>query len=558
VQGVEIWLLVGICGCLAALAGLFILFRRRLRESSDRVRAQYLDEITALTLRQRQVERSCAALLEGARRAQEQIREVVRDSPFAVAMFDREMRYLECSARWLRLYGGGRESLRGLLHYDLVPDPSRAWRDQQERGMRGEVLGASEEVWVHADGSRSWFDWAIQPWRDAQGEIGGITILIEDLTERKRDRTELLLRQERLEIAMDAARLGRFERNIAEGTLEWDARVREILAVDPEEPASFAAFEACVHPDDQANLHAEISGALDPSGPGRYSVEYRVYGRKDGVLRKVLVHGRVRFERGHPVRLTGMMQDVTDRRALEKEIQAQRSEFESLMRMQVAAQTTTAIAHELNQPLVAISAYCEAAVHMLQEPGTDPAKLRYALTAAVRQTQRAGQTLHYLLDFMRRGDAPLESVDVALVVQDCIEFMEGGNLHGVRIETQAPEGLPPAQSNSLQLKKVLINLLQNAVDAMRANAGAPGVIRISLRPADEAGFGLVTVRDEGPGLDPDGSQRIFEPFYSTKSTGVGLGLAISKAIIESQGGRLWADFVPGPGATFHFTVPLAS
>jgi C4-dicarboxylate-specific signal transduction histidine kinase len=227
-----------------------------------------------------------------------------------------------------------------------------------------------------------------------------------------------------------------------------------------------------------------------------------------------------------------------------------------LINQQVAAHTAAAIAHELNQPLVSVSAYSEAALRMLRDGNRRPEKLAHALEGAMEQAQRAGRTLHELLDFLHKGDAAFELLDVSDVVREALAMVVEGGYGRFRPLLELETELPPVLANRLQLRKILENLLHNGIEAM-GGAGVPmAVITVTVRATPGKDKVQVTVRDSGPGLDPQVMGRIFEPFFTTKSAGIGLGLVISRALVEAHGGQLWAD-PEGPGGAFHFTLPFA-
>lgn len=262
--------------------------------------------------------------------------------------------------------------------------------------------------------------------------------------------------------------------------------------------------------------------------------------------------------RGQLIGVLGIGHDVTAQKLLEKEFQARRNEMENLVNQQVAAQTAAAIAHELNQPLVAVSAYSEAALSILRGGTKSPEKLTRAIEGAMEQAQRAGRTLHELLDFLHKGEATVEPVDLNGIVVDALSIANESGYGGFHPVLDLEKDLLPVQANPLQLKKVLVNLVHNGVEAMR-NAGVPAPsITIKVRTTAEGNMAQVTVQDTGPGLDAETAHRIFDPFFTTKPNGIGLGLAISRALIEANGGRLWVDHDEAPGATFHFVLPFAS
>lgn len=411
------------------------------------------------------------------------------------------------------------------------------------------------EYACHHCGEQRWFSMSATP----LGSHGsGAVIAHTNITERKLAEIQLRLSEDRLRLAKEAAHLGVFDHAIAEGAHEWDARVRELWGVEPDEVVDFDTFMAGIHPDDRAVTKAAVERALDPHGRGEYQAEYRVVGRRDGLVRHIVANGRVSFADGKPVRLTGTVRDVSVQKKLELVARERRSEMELLVNQQVAAHTAAAIAHELNQPLVAVSAYSEAALRMLSEVPQNTERLRRALNGAVDQAQRAGRTLHELMDFLQRGDTVPEAVDLNGAVLEALALAAEGGYADFRQVVDLEHDLRPVLANRLQLQKVLIILLQNSVDAMRGGGVETAEITITVRTMAGGNLAHVTVQDTGPGLDPDTVHRIFEPFFTTKPEGIGLGLAISRALIEAHGGQLWAELIPGPGATFHFTLPFAS
>lgn len=253
-----------------------------------------------------------------------------------------------------------------------------------------------------------------------------------------------------------------------------------------------------------------------------------------------------------------IFKDISDQRRLESEVLAHRAEAERLVNQLVAQQTAAAIAHELNQPLIAVSAYSEAALAMVRNGDRHADKLAQALEGAASQAQRAGRTLHELLDFLHKSDAGSEPVNLNEVVNDAVEATLAGSPVRFQPVLVLAEGLPAVLGNRTQLQRVLSNLLQNGIDAMHAGGTPADSFTIEVRTACTGEMAQVTVRDHGPGPDADAMHHLFEPFFTTKPRGIGLGLTISRALIESHGGRMWHDATSGSGGAFHFTLPLAT
>ena len=398
---------------------------------------------------------------------------------------------------------------------------------------------------------------SISPLRQPDGRLTHYVAVKEDITELRYAMAELRVSEDRLRLAKTAAGLGVFDWDLTSGKGDWDALMRELHGIGPDEPITYASFMADVHPDDRASTQATIDEALVPGGSGEYHAEYRVIRRCDSSVRHVASNGQVFFDGDHAVRFIGTCKDISAQKQLELEIQGRRVEMQLLIKQQVAAHTAAAIAHELNQPLVSISAYSEAALRMLREGNKRPEKLVHALEGAMEQAQRAGRTLHELLDFLHWGDAAAELLDVSDVVREALAMVMEGGYGRFRPLLELEPDLPPVLANRLQLQKILDNLLHNGIEAMTSGGVPMATIAITVRATPGRDRVQVTVRDSGPGLDPQVAERVFEPFFTTKSDGIGLGLAISRALVEAHGGQLWAD-PEGPGAAFHLTLPFAT
>lgn len=440
-----------------------------------------------------------------------------------------------------------------MLQSGLTPEETyqSLWQTlAQGETWRGEFINRSKDGLFSIEAA------TISPLRQAKGKVTHYVSVQKDITELKRTLSELIASRNRLQLAQEAAGFGIFDRDLGSGQLTWDARTREICGVGPDEPINFETFLNLVHPADRAKTRAAIERATRPdAGNGVYHSEYRIINRKTGEERTLLASGRIFFEAGRATRIVGTMQDITHQRDIETELRNRRREMDRLVDQQVAAQTASAIAHEINQPLASISAYSEAALNMLRAGQLE--KLEHALSGAVSQSQKAGQALHELLEFLQDGEILLEPTNLNDVIHEALAAVEDSGYGGFHTIVDLTPDLRPVMTNRLQLQKVLINLIVNGVDAMREAGVASAQITIRVRTTIEGTMAVTTIQDCGPGMDEEQAKRIFKPFFTTKSNGIGLGLAISRALIEAQGGRLWIDTNAGPGAVFNFTLPFA-
>ncbi|MDD5298622.1 MAG: PAS domain S-box protein [Rhodocyclaceae bacterium] len=475
-------------------------------------------------------------------------------APIGYLTLDQSGRITDANLTGAALLGEDRGKLR-LLHFEdfVAAEDRQGWRNALPNLLCQDGKSSLELRLQHKDGTLAEVHLDCLPRRNGANTL---RIALSDITLHKQALTKVQASEDRLRLAKTATNLGIFDVDPVHDTTEWDQQVRNIWGIGPDEPADYAKFMAGVHPDDRAATRAALDLAFDPLGTGEYHNEYRVISR-DGSLHQVSAIGRAYFERGQLTRFVGTIKDVSREKQLEREEQERRNEMDLLVKQQVAVQTAAAIAHELNQPLVSISAYSEAALRMLKGGAKNPEKLAHALAGAAEQAQRAGRTLLELLDFLHKGEAPMVPVDLNELVAEALAIAAESGYGEFRPVLQLEPGLRPVLANRLQLQKVLVILLHNGVEAMR-EAGVPAAaITISVRTFSGGNIAQVTVQDSGPGITGEAAQRIFEPFFTTKPKGMGLGLAISRALIQAHGGQLWLDLDSGPGATFHFTLPFA-
>ncbi len=247
---------------------------------------------------------------------------------------------------------------------------------------------------------------------------------------------------------------------------------------------------------------------------------------------------------------------IDERQAVEAQLREKQLELEHALRLAAAAEMASALAHELNQPLSAVSSYLKACELMLANPSPDGVKLRDTMGRASAESRRAADVVRGLREFFRTGTGRLERVALPALVAHAVEPLQGRlHRHRIRLDVAISGSVPPVQVDRLQLEAVLQNLIGNAIDAIVAASARERQIRVELSRPDAQRV-QVTVRDSGPGLSPDVANHMFELFRSTKPQGMGLGLALSRTIVEAHGGGLWSE-PGGPGAVLRFTLPVA-
>jgi two-component system sensor kinase FixL len=251
---------------------------------------------------------------------------------------------------------------------------------------------------------------------------------------------------------------------------------------------------------------------------------------------------------------TGFIRDLTERQQAELRIHDLQSVLTHVQRVSEMGTLATSLAHELNQPLTAIANYVETARDLLQEVPDDETLevIREALSECASQSVRAGQIVRRLRDFISRGETErrIESLQ-RLITEASALALVGAGEHNLEVDVQLDPAADTVLVDRIQIQQVILNLIRNAIEAMEDSA----VKRLMVYSEKEAdGFIRVTVADSGPGLAEDVAERLFEPFRSTKQTGMGLGLSISSTIIAAHGGRIWAEPSKLGGTAFHFTI----
>src|SRR5712675_741615 len=380
--------------------------------------------------------------------------------------------------------------------------------------------------------------------------IAGIAI------ERQRVQETLRERDARINLAAESADLA-FWVIYPEQNRAWMSdKGRAIYGFDSKLPLTRDLLFSRVHPDERAAVRAVFDRAC--ASHGIFDSEHRLvlpYGKK----RWVIVRGRcLEDEHGNLLELIGMTIDVSAQKQADLQLQIQREEMAHLNRVALMGEMTASVAHELNQPLTAIANNAAAARRFLERGNINPALLQQLLQDMVADSQRAGAVIRGIRALVRKDKSVVRSVfNLNAVIADTLRLVGSDVLlRESVVATEMDHNLPQVEAAPVQIQQVLLNLIMNALDAVEALP--PGERRIIVTTRSLSGDSAeVSVRDFGTGLPKDRPQKVFDHFFSTKQTGMGMGLTIVRSIIEMHGGTISAENAPDRGARFFFRLPAA-
>lgn len=371
---------------------------------------------------------------------------------------------------------------------------------------------------------------------------------------RRRAEQSLESSEERFSLATLPGNLGFWQWDARTGAIWASENFRGIMDIAPGMPLTADLIRGRIHPDDRDRFDDTLCGTRATDA---VDSDFRIH-HGSGATRWLTVKARTRREAsGLVVRVTGVVIDNTERMIADLELQKQRLQLAHLTRVSILGQLSGALAHELTQPLTAILSNAQAGQRLLGTTRPDGREIRMIFDDIVRNDKRAGEVIARLRDMLKRGDLQIQQLDVEQLVREMLNLARG-ELAARNIETDIDieAGLPVVRGDRVQLQQVLLNLLMNAAEAMAASPVRERRVRISVARRGTAV--CTTVADYGPGIPSHQLETVFDAFYTTKDTGLGLGLSICRSIVTAHGGRLWATNNVPRGSSFHFTIPAAS
>jgi PAS domain S-box-containing protein len=473
-----------------------------------------------------------------------------------IVSIDREGCITEFNPAAERTFGYRRDEVVGQELADVIIPA--ALREPHRQGFtrylatgEAHVLGRRIEMTaVRADGSEFPTELAIT--RIASDGPPSFTGYLRDITERKRSEEELRRSEAFLAEAQHLSRVGSFSWRVATDEIMWSEQLYRIFEIDRDVRVTLDVIGTRVHPDDVSLFQDQIERSRRDGSNMQLEIRLQM---PDGAVKYVHVVAHCRADGGQ-LEYIGAVQDVTQRRLSEAALAKVRSELASVARITSLGVLTASIAHEVNQPLAGIITNASTCLRMLGADPPDVDGARETARRAIRDGNRASDVITRLRALFNKKELTLEPLDLNEATREVIALsLSDLQRHRVILQSDLADDLPILTGDRIQLQQVILNLLRNASEAMDDVHERPRVLLIKTEREDGDRVRL-SVRDAGIGLVPQSLDSLFDAFYTTKTDGMGIGLFVSRSIVESHQGRLWAEPNDGPGATFSFSIPF--
>ena len=491
------------------------------------------------------------------RRVEQQARSIVDSALDAVVGIDSDGVIRDWNNEAEEIFGWTRlEALGRRMAETIIP---LRYRSAHEIGMQhffrtgeGPVLSRRIEITaLRRDGEEFPVELSITPLKFGEGWI--FSAFIRDISARKRSEEQLRTSE---------LNLRRMTETIPEmlwsatpdGAVDYcNARVLEYTGLAQDEIAG-AGWMKTIHADDARNTEQGWAHSVRSGNP--FQAEFRSLRGSDGMYRWCAARALpLRGPDDSILKWYGTIVDFHDRRRAEEDLRNTQAELAHVNRVMTMGELAASIAHEVNQPLASIIASGDTCAAWLANEPPNLERARTAIGRVIQAANQASEIVQRIRALFKKTTASTVSVDVNAVIEDTISLLRHEmQRHNISWRTELDSGVPPVPADRVQLQQVILNLVMNAIESTASVDAGPKrlLIQSALSSADEI---RVSVEDTGPGLDRTLGDRLFAPFFTTKPQGIGMGLPISRSIIEAHGGRLWAENHEPRGAVFHFALP---
>jgi PAS domain S-box-containing protein len=514
---------------------------------------QALKHIEDLTIQVAEREKAEAEVRELARGLEAKVRRLVEANVVGIVMWDLAGAITGANDAFLRMVQYNREDLAsGRVRWTgLTP---AEWRGHDERAVAdlkaSGIFQPFEKEYFRKDGSRVPVLLGGALFEGSGNE--GVAFVL-DLSEQKRAERALRRSEAFLAEGQRLSQIGTFSWRVATDEVTWSEQLYRIYELESGVPVTLELICSRVHPEDISVLER----MMDRVRGGEHDSEWQCRLTMPDQSIKYLhaVAHAIRDEDGQ-VEYIAAVQDVTARRLSEDALDKARAQLTHVARVTSLGVLTASIAHELNQPLSGIITNANTCLRMLGADPPDVGGARETARRTIRDGNRASEVIARLRALFTKKESTTDPLDLNEATREVIALSSSDlQRRRVILRQELADNLPPVNGDRVQLQQVILNLLLNAADAMSDIDGRPRELVVSTT-RDDGDRVRVTVRDVGVGLDPENTDKLFDAFYTTKSGGMGIGLSVSRSIIEHHRGRLWVARNDGPGATFTFSIPL--
>jgi PAS domain S-box-containing protein len=445
------------------------------------------------------------------------------------------------------------ETVMQRIHLD---DQARC-RELVEKAIRDKVDVELDYRIVHPDKRVRDIHCVAHVVLDRSGELVEIVGTVIDITERKRAEEAIRRSEAFLGEGQRLSHTGSWAWNATTGNVAWSQEHFRIFGLDPQDTiSSLDVFWERVHPDDRIGLQRSFESAIRDKRD--FEQEFRIV-TSDSSIRHLHGVGHAVLNKANElVEFIGSTMDITERKRAEAALQEARAELERVTRVTSMGELAASIAHEVNQPLAGVVTSANAGLNWLAANPPNLPKTRETLERILRDGTRGGEVLARIRALLKRTPPAKTLVSVNQIVRGVLALTAGElRQHSIELSLDLAPTVPAVLGDTVQLQQVLLNLIKNAAEAMSGIANAQRTLRIQSRPGELDGkpAAVVEVNDTGVGLSSNEPTRLFEAFHTTKPQGMGMGLWISRSIIENHHGRLTASSNHGPGATFSIMLP---
>jgi two-component system, LuxR family, sensor kinase FixL len=531
--------------------------RRRAEDGLARLNAELESRVNSRTaelaaatqrLEREALERQQAT--QGLRESQKRLQDILDNAAATIYLKDVDGRYQLINRHWETAFGIRREDVVGKTGHDLFPaEVADTLRANDRKVLAARQPLQIEETLVPRGEPRTYLSVKF-PLLDSGGTPVGLCGISTDITDLKQTEAELRRSEAALSALVESTTdaIWSVDRTGVVTVMNAVAqrRFRDRFGVDydplnygaqmakPIRTMLFELFERAFQGE-----HVQVESSIPSEGGDRHFL--------------LSIHPIV--ENGVVTGATASSKDITERKHAEEQVRQHQAHLAHVLRLNTMGEMAAGLAHEINQPLGAIANYAQGCTRRLRGGSVDGAELLPIVEEIAHEALRAGEIIRRLRDLVRKEGPQQAAVDLNALVRESTRVIGPEALQsGIRVELALAPDLPPVTCDSIQIEQVLLNLLLNGVEAVQTSGNGERSLTITTAAAGAAGI-EVAIRDSGCGV-PDPPADVFKPFFSTKPNGLGMGLSISRSIIEAHGGRLWATRNPDHGSTFRFTLPL--